>query len=93
MYVFLFVGTKKKPFSQNEHQVNRVKLVKGELVEKVERFLEQQVRLGRIRARVTDAELIQLLEQIGASSRPQTITIARKRYGNDSDEEDDSDLM
>lgn len=70
-------------------------MVKKDLVEKVERFLEQQARSGKIRTQISEAQVIDLLTQIGNQQVEQKITIARKRngYGDDDADEDDSDLM
>ena len=73
--------------------VKRVKLVKKDLVEKVERFLEQQALGGKIRSQVGDADIVELLSKIGSSvSTEPKIVIARKRYGDEEEDDDDSDL-
>jgi DNA-binding TFAR19-related protein (PDSD5 family) len=73
--------------------VKRVKLVKRDLVDKVERFLEQQAMGGKLRNLVTEPEIIDLLTKVGASAATdQKIVIARKRYGDEEEEDDDDDL-
>jgi DNA-binding TFAR19-related protein (PDSD5 family) len=73
--------------------VKRVKLVKRELAERVERFLEQQALSGKLRNIVTDGEIVDLLTKVGASAATeQKIVIARKRHGDEDEDDDDSDL-
>jgi DNA-binding TFAR19-related protein (PDSD5 family) len=73
--------------------VKRVKLVKRELVEKVEKFLEQQALGGKLRSQVGDADIVDLLNKVGsATSAEPKIIIARKRYGEEDEDDDDSDL-
>ena len=73
--------------------VNRVKLVKKELVERVEGFIEKQAKSGKLRQQIQEDELINLLNRIGSGSTGEKITVLRKRGGSDEDDDDDTDLM
>lgn len=67
--------------------------MKHDLVERVEKFLEQQARAGKIRSQLGDQDIIELLNKVGSSASADTkITIARKRYGDEEEDDDDSDL-
>ena len=73
--------------------MKRVKLVRREVVEKVERFLEQQAMSGKLRNLVSEGEIIELLTKLGGGgATEQKIVIARKRYGDEEEDDDDSDL-
>jgi DNA-binding TFAR19-related protein (PDSD5 family) len=62
-------------------------------VVKVEKFLEEQALGGRIKARVGDQDIIDLLSKIGGSTVSESkIVIARKKRVDESDDDDDSDL-
>lgn len=73
--------------------VRRVKLVKKELVEKVEKFVEQQAKSGKLRQQIHEDELVHLLNRIGTGTASEKVTILRKRGASDDEDDDDSDLM
>lgn len=73
--------------------MHRVKLVKRELVEKVERFIEQQAMSGKLRSQIQESDIVDLLSKVGSTANEQKIVIARKKaYGDDEDDDSDSDL-
>ena len=67
--------------------------MKKDLVERVERFLEQQAMSQKIRNQIQENEVIDLLSKIGNStSVTEKIQIVRKRYADDDDDDNDDDL-
>ncbi|KAJ3044632.1 hypothetical protein HDV00_001558 [Rhizophlyctis rosea] len=70
----------------------RIKIVKEDKARAVEDMLLRMAQGGQLRGKVSEQQLIDMLEQISEANAKETkITYNRRRFG-DSDDEDDFDL-
>ncbi|KAJ3042601.1 Programmed cell death protein 5 [Rhizophlyctis rosea] len=70
----------------------RIKIVKEEKARAVEDMLLRMAQGGQLRSKVSEQQLIDMLEQISESTKQETkITYNRRRFA-DSDDDDDFDL-
>mmetsp|Transcript_75429 Transcript_75429/g.137860 ORF Transcript_75429/g.137860 Transcript_75429/m.137860 type:complete len:128 (-) Transcript_75429:101-484(-) len=70
-------------------RLGRIELVKPELKQRVEGLILNMANQGAIQEKVSEAQLMQLLEKVGDAVKPQTkVKIIRKR----DDSDDDIDL-
>jgi len=74
-------------------RLRRVGVVKTQLSKQVRDKLLQMAQSGQINSKVTEDQLIKMLEKEGESNANQKITIQRRKSLDSDDEEDDSDLM
>jgi programmed cell death protein 5 len=77
-------------------RLGRIKLVKPEKVEAVENSIVAMATQGKLPARINEGKMIEILERgsmkkAGEAEKAQRISIQRKRYALDSDDEDDND--
>jgi programmed cell death protein 5 len=75
-------------------RLRRIKLVKLEKATAVENAIVRQAMQGRLTGRINEGKLIEMLEGSHAQHLEKTsqrISIQRKKYALDSDEEDDND--
>jgi programmed cell death protein 5 len=73
----------------------RIKLVKAAKVAKVESAIVSMAMSGKLPGRINEGKLIEMLERTSASDNKKVdsqISIQRKRYAMDSDDDDDNDL-
>ncbi|KAI9503245.1 PDCD5-related protein, partial [Coemansia spiralis] len=69
-------------------RLGRIALVKKELARHVEDMLIQMARMNKIRNKVTEDELKDLLEQISTKNSQETKIIVSRKEFDDSDEEE-----
>ena len=78
-------------------RLGRIRLVKPEKAEAVENMIVSMAMQGKLPGRINEGKLIEILERGSMKSSSsseqgtQKISIQRKRYGMDSDDEDDND--
>lgn len=80
-------------------RISRLSLVKKEKARLVEDSLIKAATTGALKSKVTDAQLIAMLEQLnpkdgekgGAIGGKKGIVIQRRKYGMDDDDDDDND--
>ena len=63
------------PLLSSVHSVQRVKLVKADKVAKVQQTLVARAKAGQIRAKIDDAQLVEILGDAGASERSVTVEV------------------
>jgi programmed cell death protein 5 len=77
-------------------RLRRIKLVKKAKAEQVEKAIVQMAMSGKLPGQISEDKLIELLERgnrKNASQESSSISIQRKNYAMDSDEEADDDDM
>ncbi len=82
-------------------RLKRLMLVRKDKARAVEDTLVKAAMSGQLRTKVTDEQLIAMLEQVGGADGKdgnsgavkKTVSIQRRKYGFDSDEDNDDDLM
>ncbi len=79
-------------------RLSRLKLVKPDFVTAVEESIIAGARAGRIKEKITDSRLKIMLEQMSdkdssASINKNKVTIQRRNYGYDEEDDNDDDLM
>ena len=72
-------------------RLQRLKIVRGEKVQRVIDNLVGRAKSGQLREQITDAALVEILGDAGASERNVTVTMQRKRNAFDEDEEEADD--
>ena len=74
-------------------RLNRIKLVKGKKAEAVENGIISMAMSGKVSGKINEGKLIEMLERGSAKEARNSgsISIQRKKYAFDSDEEDDDD--
>jgi programmed cell death protein 5 len=72
-------------------RLQRLKLVKGDKVQRVIDNLVGRAKSGQLREQISDAALVEILGDAGASERAVTVTSMRKRNAFDEDEEEADD--
>ena len=76
-------------------RLKRVKLVKKEVAEQVERLIEQNAKAGRLKAIVQENDVVELLKKISSATENNTkVSFQRKKQfdesdGNKNDSDDD----
>lgn len=69
-------------------RLGRVSIVKPEKARAVEDYLINMARMGKMTTKIDENQLIELLEQVTEQGKKDTkITVNRKRYESDSDED------
>ncbi|KXS18108.1 DNA-binding TFAR19-related protein [Gonapodya prolifera JEL478] len=76
---------------QARERLGRLSLTKPDVARSVEDLLLNMARSGRIQAKLTEKELIGLLEQVSAGKKETKIVYTRRRRDSD-DDEDELDL-
>ena len=75
--------------NEARERLARIKIVKEEKAKAVEEMIIRMAQSGQIRGKVTESQLIDLLEQISQEQSQATkITISRRRASDSDDEED-----
>mmetsp|Transcript_22209 Transcript_22209/g.32319 ORF Transcript_22209/g.32319 Transcript_22209/m.32319 type:complete len:97 (-) Transcript_22209:131-421(-) len=77
-------------------RILRLKIVKKEKAERVEHTLIQAATSGQLRGKVTEEQLIEMLDKISDSGDTgiKKVTIQRRKFDfDDDDDDDDSDLL
>lgn len=73
-------------------RLKRVKLVKREVVEQVERLIEQNARSGRLKAVIQENDIVELLNKYTAmASENRSVSFQRKKQFDEVDKNGDSD--
>jgi programmed cell death protein 5 len=75
-------------------RLRRIKLVKAEKVTRLENAIVAMAMSGKLPDRINEGKLIEMLERGNAkqsSATANSISIQRKKYALDSDDEDDND--
>lgn len=76
-------------------RLGRIKLVKPEKAASVENMIVSMAMQGKLPGRISEGKLIEILERgsmkEASQSQASKITVQRKRYAFDSDEEDDDE--
>jgi len=74
--------------NEARERLARISIVKADKARAVEDLLIRMVQTGQIRGKVSESQLIGLLEQINQQQRPETkIVYNRRKFGDDSDDE------
>ena len=86
-----------------KERISRLSLVKKDKARMVEDSLIKAATTGRLQGKVTEEQLIAMLEQIGAGgggeeavgggSKSRGVTIQRRKYGMDDDDDDNDDEL
>jgi programmed cell death protein 5 len=76
-------------------RLKRIKIVRKDKAQNIEMMLVQAAQQGKLPGKITEARLIEMLEQMdGDKGNGPKLAFARKNYGIDSDDDDnDDDLM
>ncbi|XP_043563460.1 programmed cell death protein 5 [Chiloscyllium plagiosum] len=70
-------------------RLSNLALVKPEKAKSVENYLIQMARFGQLGGKISELELIEILEKVNQQTGKQTIVKFNRRRVMDSDEEDD----
>ncbi|CAG8451905.1 15875_t:CDS:2 [Acaulospora morrowiae] len=74
--------------NEARERLSRISMVKADKARAVEDLLIRMGQTGQLRGKVSESQLIDLLEQINQQQKPETkIRYSRRRYEEDSDEE------
>ncbi|CAM9135370.1 unnamed protein product [Chrysoparadoxa australica] len=75
-------------------RLSNIAMVKKDKAERLEDMLINAARQGKLGGKVGEEQFIQMLEQISTQMETKTkVTIQRRKYFDDSDDENDDDLM
>mmetsp|Transcript_22315 Transcript_22315/g.65804 ORF Transcript_22315/g.65804 Transcript_22315/m.65804 type:complete len:141 (-) Transcript_22315:190-612(-) len=79
--------------SEARVRMSRIAMVKPDKARKVEDAIIQMARVGQIRGKVDEPQLIKLLEQVSGpvEEKKSKIVFNRRRYADDDDADDDDD--
>eukprot|EP00455_Lapot_gusevi_P044056 TRINITY_DN5452_c0_g1_i2.p1 TRINITY_DN5452_c0_g1~~TRINITY_DN5452_c0_g1_i2.p1 ORF type:complete len:116 (+),score=35.43 TRINITY_DN5452_c0_g1_i2:36-383(+) len=72
-------------------RLSRIALVKPQTARQVEDAIIQNARSGRLTSKINEATLKNLLSQFSEQSSAPKVTITRKKYNADYDDDDDVD--
>ena len=72
-------------------RLKRIKIVRKDKANAIEQMLVQAAMSGKLPGKITEARLIEMLEQMDGEAPKAKVAFARKNYGLDSDDEDDND--
>lgn len=79
--------------SEARERLNRVAIVKPDNARAVEEHLIKMARAGKIKAQITEDDVIRMLDEVGGalSGAAKKVVITRKKRA-DEDDDDDDDL-
>lgn len=76
-------------------RLSRIAMVKGDKARRVEDTVIQMARVGQLRGKVDEPQIIRILEQVGGASEggvtAKKIVIQRRKYDDDDDDDMDDD--
>ncbi|CAI2192805.1 15912_t:CDS:2 [Funneliformis geosporum] len=74
--------------NQARERLARISMVKADKARAVEDLLIRMVQAGQLRGKVSEPQLIELLEQINQQQKPETKIVFNRRKFDDEDEDD-----
>ncbi|KAG0267086.1 hypothetical protein BG011_009158 [Mortierella polycephala] len=74
--------------NEARERLSRIAIVKAEKARAVEDLLIRMAQGGQVRSKITEKQLIELLEQVNQQSKPETKIVYNRRRYDDSDDDD-----